>query len=162
MKGLFSLLATAAAMNAAGSAATWIPHTELPLPHGLCPPKFATPGMQKAIFNDFVGEFYIEGNITKALTEFVSEDYIQHNPSVLSGRDAAIKVLPGLFENTTVEVAHVLFQDSIGAVHYKVTQPGSPLTAYADFYRLNGTCIVEHWDVIQSLPANATNPLALF
>ncbi|KAK9242088.1 hypothetical protein V1506DRAFT_548614 [Lipomyces tetrasporus] len=161
MKGLFSLLATAFAL-AAGSAATWIPQTYLPLPNGLCPPKFATPGMQQAIFNDFVETFYIEGNIKKALLNFVSEDYIQHNPFVSSGRKAALKVLPGAFKNATIDVLHVVFQDSVGVVHYRVTQSGSPVTAYADFFRLNGTCVAEHWDVIESLPPNATNPLALF
>lgn len=160
MKGLFSQLATTALIVA--SAATWIPPTQLPLPNGLCPPRFATPGMQQAVFSDFVQTFYIEGNITKALNDFVSEDYIQHNPFVSSGRAAALKVLPSAFANTTINVVHVLFQDNIGAVHYKVIQSGSPVTAYADFYRLNGTCVAEHWDVIEALPANATNPSALF
>jgi hypothetical protein len=29
-------------------------------------------------------------------------------------------------------------------------------------WRWNGTCIQEHWDAIETLPANATNPIALF
>jgi len=28
--------------------------------------------------------------------------------------------------------------------------------------RFEESCVVEHWDVIEELPANATNPLALF
>jgi len=34
--------------------------------------------------------------------------------------------------------------------------------ALADIYRMDGTCIVEHWDVTQARPANATNPIAMF
>lgn len=34
--------------------------------------------------------------------------------------------------------------------------------ALADIYRMNGTCIVEHWDVTQETLRNATNPIAMF
>ena len=51
-----------------------------------------------------------------------------------------------------------------GWIHYKdatlfgVTRP----TAIVDIVRFEDSCLVEHWNVIQELPANATNSLALF
>lgn len=58
------------------------------------------------------------------------------------------------------EILHQTFDQDIGVVHLKVLS--QPLLALADLFRLNGTCVVEHWDVNQALPANATNPIALF
>ena len=40
--------------------------------------------------------------------------------------------------------------------------PDTPFSALVDIYTFEGTCIVKHWDVLTQLPANATNPLALF
>ena len=54
------------------------------------------------------------------------------------------------------------FDNNIGFAHVRVNQVGEPPLALADIYRMEGTCIVEHWDVTQYLPANATNPIALF
>ena len=54
---------------------------------------------------------------------------------------------------------HETFEGGIGFVHLNVA--GGQL-AVADVFRLNGTCVMEHWDVDQARPANATNPLALF
>ena len=58
------------------------------------------------------------------------------------------------------EILHETFDGDIGMVHFKVLvqQP----MVLADIFRLNGSCVVEHWDVNQALPANATNPIALF
>lgn len=34
--------------------------------------------------------------------------------------------------------------------------------ALIDLFRMEGTCIVEHWDISQLKPADATNPIAMF
>ncbi|ODV81137.1 uncharacterized protein CANTADRAFT_20675 [Suhomyces tanzawaensis NRRL Y-17324] len=129
-------------------------------PH--CPPQWSSPEEQGLAFYEFVNTFYVEGNTTAALLNFVSPDYIQHNVYIDSGRDNAQKALEGIFKDSTITLVNVGFQNNVGYVHYKVTEEGSPVTAFVDVYRLNGTCVEEHWDVIQALPANATNPLALF
>ena len=35
-------------------------------------------------------------------------------------------------------------------------------TAIVDLFRFNGSCIVEHWDVIESVDNATTNPIALY
>ena len=59
------------------------------------------------------------------------------------------------------EVLRYSFDVDIGFVHVMVDEPPEPI-ALADNYRLDGTGIVEHWDVTQARPANATNPIAMF
>lgn len=54
---------------------------------------------------------------------------------------------------------HETFDADIGFVHLNVA---AGQLAVADVFRMNGTCVMEHWDVDQAKPANATNPLSLF
>lgn len=54
------------------------------------------------------------------------------------------------------------FDNNIGFIHVRVNEAGEEPIALADIYRMEGTCLVEHWDVTQARPANATNPIAMF
>lgn len=131
-----------------------------------CPARPASPQFQRAAFIEFGHQFFAEGLITEPFNDFVSKDYIQHNPFIASGREASIKALsPGGiydFSKANVTMMHVMFESPYAMVHYKAQFPGQPALAFTDIWRFNGTCIEEHWDVIESRPADATNPPALF
>ena len=135
------------------------PHTGLPAgPY--CPPKPVSPAEQHAIFFDFIDKLYVKQNATDAYLTYVSPDYINHSPYAPQGRAAAISFLSFLIPSLNRTILHETFDANIGVVHLKVMS--HPLLALADFFRLNGSCVVEHWDINQALPANATNPIALF
>ncbi|KAH0424958.1 hypothetical protein CcaCcLH18_11278 [Colletotrichum camelliae] len=130
-----------------------------------CPSRPASPAEQRAIFNDFVNDFYVEKNTTKALLNHITENYIQHNPNVLSGRQNSVDFLATLVtpEGVNMTIIHNNFDNNTGYIHYRLDVFGAPEpTAIVDIFRFDGTCIVEHWDVIQVRPANATNPLAMW
>lgn len=40
--------------------------------------------------------------------------------------------------------------------------PGAKPKAVVDLFRMDGTCVMEHWDVIQERPENPKNPLAMW
>lgn len=127
-----------------------------------CPPRHASNIQQRAILDNWVQEFLIEKNMSRAFLDHVTEDYISHNPFARRGRQNAIDYLETYFPLSNYTVMHVAVSDSTGWVHYKQTTAGQPDKAIVDIFRMNGTCIMEHWDVIESMPANATNPIALF
>lgn len=57
----------------------------------------------------------------------------------------------------------ISFSDSTGWVLAKQETPGKAgYTAVVDVFRMDGSCVVEHWDVLQPKPATASNPLAMF
>ncbi|KAK4069612.1 uncharacterized protein Triagg1_7036 [Trichoderma aggressivum f. europaeum] len=109
-----------------------------------CPPRPATPEEQENIFYDFANEFYV--------------DYIQHNPFIGQGRDAAVAAL-SKNPKTNSTIVHQTFTNNTGFVHhYEFTTPPIKIM---DAYRMNGSCIVEHWDVIASLTLAEIDPTPL-
>lgn len=133
----------------------------IPAPN--CPPRPTKTAEQTVIFEQFVNSFYVKKNITEAFLNHVAESYIQHNPNFKSGRDIALNGLKGYIPGNTITIVGTSVSDSRGWVLVKNERQGQPgYTAVLDVYRFDGTCIVEHWDLAQPKPVNATNPLALF
>ncbi|KAL3424017.1 snoal-like polyketide cyclase family protein [Phlyctema vagabunda] len=127
-----------------------------------CPPRPITHSDQRAIFADFRRKFYIDKNATSAINDHLAEDYIQHNPNVLSGRQNALDSLGPVLALFNTTIVNFGFDANVGWVHYKLEFGPGPYSAVVDVFRFNGSCIQEHWDVAQTRPENATNPLALF
>ncbi|OBR07021.1 Snoal-like polyketide cyclase family protein [Colletotrichum higginsianum IMI 349063] len=130
-----------------------------------CPPRPATPEEQRAILGEFMEAFYEERNATKALLNHVAEDYIQHNPNALSGRQNTLNVLAPFVSPSSVNntIMHTALENNTAYIHYRMDLAGGgePF-AVVDVFRFDGTCIMEHWDVAQQRPVNATNPIAMF
>ncbi|KAE8448684.1 hypothetical protein EG329_008899 [Mollisiaceae sp. DMI_Dod_QoI] len=127
-----------------------------------CPPKPACEEEQAAIWNEFVDVLYIQKNVSAAFLTYVDVNYIQHNPFALSGRQNAISALTVIWPTVNFTIMHNGFSKNIGYLHYRQDTAGQYPEAITDLLRFNGTCIMEHWDVIQSWSPNYTNPLALF
>lgn len=85
--------------------------------------------------------------------------------STSGGMRNAERLIPSAFAVIPFVPSTVLrhsFDNSIGFIHVRVDEAGEEPIALADIYRMEGTCLVEHWDVTQARPANATNPIAMF
>ncbi|MCJ1390920.1 hypothetical protein MMC18_003781 [Xylographa bjoerkii] len=126
-----------------------------------CPPRPADQFSQRSIFTDFVNTLYGEKNVTKAFETFITVDLIEHDPFDAQGRAANEAKLSGIIPYASFQVLRSNFDADIGFIHVRVNEAPEPI-ALADIYRMDGTCIVEHWDVTQARPANATNPIAMF
>jgi predicted SnoaL-like aldol condensation-catalyzing enzyme len=124
----------------------------------------------RAIIEGFVEIFYRQKNVRKAFMEYVSEDYIQHNPSIIDGREAAIEMLEPKFSQSgaSFEVKRILVDGNLAMVHLHGRMSADSLGgAVADIYRLeidasNRVKIVEHWDVLQAVPAVSVNRHPMF
>jgi predicted SnoaL-like aldol condensation-catalyzing enzyme len=105
----------------------------------------------------------IDRDIPRAFTH-IPADYIQHNPFELDGITSSFDFLNPIFSNTsvTVQILHRVFEAPYGWLHYRVDGLLEEPTAIVDLFRFNGTCMQEHWDVIQGRPVNSTNPHPLF
>ncbi|KAI9327229.1 hypothetical protein DFJ73DRAFT_905689 [Zopfochytrium polystomum] len=84
-----------------------------------------------------------------------SATYKQHNPTLPNGRDTV-----RFFASTTdfkYEVGFVTSNKNLVAIHSLITNTttGAETVAF-DIFRLDAGTIVEHWDVLQSIPTGAT------
>jgi predicted SnoaL-like aldol condensation-catalyzing enzyme len=111
----------------------------------------------------FTTALYVERNVAKAF-ELVSPNYIQHNPNLPDGKDAALAFLTTLYSapESTFELQRMLVDGDLAAVHVRAHPVGRPPLAVAEFYRLADGLIVEHWDAIQPVPEESANDHPMF
>ncbi|KAF5594077.1 hypothetical protein FPANT_4960 [Fusarium pseudoanthophilum] len=121
-------------------------------------PDISLPMIQTAM-NDFAYTFYTEKDVKRAFERYVASNYVQHNPSIPDGRDAAVKILSPLFNSpdNTFEIARVMVGPEYTTIHIKAGGANESLTNVFDVYRTKGSCIVEHWDCLQAMEKNTTS-----
>lgn len=126
-----------------------------------CPGRKADEKLQAQLFEQFSHTLYVERNISKAFETYVAFNIIEHDPYDTQNRRDIIARLSQIIPSAKLTILSSSFGNNMGLIHLKVAEHPEPL-ALADIYRMDGTCIVEHWDVSQARPANATNPIAMF
>lgn len=119
----------------------------------------------RRIIEDFARLFYVERDVRQAFETYVAPDYVQHNPGVPDGREAAIALLQPMFSDPkhSFEVRKIIVDGDLAAIHiFAKPDPAARGAAVADFYRLKDGKIVEHWDVIQPIPEKSANAHPMF
>jgi predicted SnoaL-like aldol condensation-catalyzing enzyme len=128
-------------------------------------PRVSETERNRAIITAFADQFYGRRDVAGAFEKFVVPDYIQHNPGLPDGRDAAVAALAPKFATpgAQFDVKRIIVDGDMAVIHlHGRTDPATAGGAVADIYRLKDSRIVEHWDVIQPIPATARNPHPMF
>ena len=121
--------------------------------------------INRLIVEDFATIFYEEKNVRKAFLKHVNDEYIQHNPNIPDGREAAIEMLEPKFSlpHASFDIKRILVDGNLAAIHlHGRFSPDNPGGAVVDLFRLEDEKIVEHWDVLQSMPTHSVNPHPMF
>jgi len=119
----------------------------------------------REIVKRFVDLFYRQKDVRQAFMTFVSQNYVQHNPNIPDGREAAIEFLEPMFSSpdSQFDVKRILVDGDLAAVHlHGQARKGEPGGAVVDLFRMENGLIVEHWDVLQPIPKQALNPHPMF
>ena len=110
----------------------------------------------KALVASFVDQVLVKGNAAN-ITDFVStETYIQHNSAVADGLDGLGKALE-YFAANNLKMEYTKVHKILGEGNFVLTISEGKFgtgdhVAYYDLFRLEAGQIVEHWDVIQTIP----------
>jgi predicted SnoaL-like aldol condensation-catalyzing enzyme len=119
---------------------------------------------RRAFFEEFVELMYRRRDVRAAFGSYVAVDYVQHNPGLADGRDAARDALAEKFADPafSIDVERMLVDGDFCVLHLCPRRDGRPSAAVVDIYRAEGDRIVEHWDVIQPWPATSANEHPMF
>ncbi|TFK16847.1 hypothetical protein FA15DRAFT_739274 [Coprinopsis marcescibilis] len=161
---LFSTILTVCSLAAVASASS-VNGRPRPGPQ-VCDPKARGPKLeakQQEAMAGFAHLFLGKHDVKAAYDRYVPGEYIQHNPFAEQGREFAIDFLSESFADPTVTTTNITVfgGQGYGAMHFKLTTPNTTF-AVVDYLRFKGTCIVEHWDVLQVITGNEPNPIAFF
>lgn len=113
----------------------------------------------KRIVTGFVEDVLMGGNSDK-LTQYIStRQYLQHNSSIADGLDGLGAALKHFADNGLVlkyEKLHKVLGEGNFVLAISEGRFGAgDHVAYYDLFRLEDGLIVEHWDVIESIPPRA-------
>jgi predicted SnoaL-like aldol condensation-catalyzing enzyme len=113
----------------------------------------------------FVELLYRRRQVRLAFERYVIAEYVQHNPNIADGREAAIAALEPLFSlpEASFDIKRILVDEDLAAIHlHGRRSPAMAGGAVVDLFRLLDDKIVEHWDVLQPVPESAANPHPMF
>ena len=102
------------------------------------------------------------GGQAELLSTIVSGPYIQHNPLFPNGTEQLVGYIRQA-KSIPCEVKRVAIDGDLAFVHVRYLNWAGKETAGVDIFRFDESGkIVEHWDVLQPVPASANNPNTMF
>jgi predicted SnoaL-like aldol condensation-catalyzing enzyme len=116
-----------------------------------------------------VQEFYdllINRKDFVSASKHIGRQYTQHNPLVADGPEglnAFVDFLKLNFPEARSEIKRVFAEGDYVLLHvHSLRVPNTRGRAIIELFMLENGKIIEHWDVIQEIPEESTNPNGMF
>tara|TARA_A100000171_G_C2057162_1_gene108088 strand:- start:62 stop:517 length:456 start_codon:yes stop_codon:yes gene_type:complete len=113
----------------------------------------------------FYDTVFNQHDVEGAITKYIGDEYIQHNPFAPDGIDGFRTAITGWLSSDPsiqAEVVRTVAENDLVVVHVKSTSSEGE-SAVMDIFRLDDDGkIVEHWDVSQPVPAEQAHSNTMF
>ena len=120
----------------------------------------------KRLVLDFFDLAFVKREAAQAAERYLGAQYKQHNPTAPDGAEVFPNLISGLFAQAPEASFHLkraIAEDDLVVLHYNLKMfPDDRGQAVVDILRVEDGRIVEHWDVMQAVPAESANTNGMF
>ncbi len=113
----------------------------------------------KELVGNFVDDILVNGRFEKLTSYFDGDNYIQHNPYIgngLSGLNTALAEWAKQGVTMSYTKVHKILGQGNFVLVVSEGKLGGVHTAFYDLFRVENGKIAEHWDTLESIPAQDT------
>ncbi|UKV15977.1 nuclear transport factor 2 family protein [Thalassospiraceae bacterium SW-3-3] len=113
----------------------------------------------------FYDMVFNQRDVNGAITKYIGDEYIQHNPFVADGIDGFRAGITGWLNSDPkihAEIVRTVAEGNLVVTHVRSTSAEGE-SAVMDIFRLDDAGkIIEHWDVSQPVPAEQAHDNTMF
>jgi predicted SnoaL-like aldol condensation-catalyzing enzyme len=107
----------------------------------------------RTLVTNFLNEVLVGHTFTN-LGNYIATNYIQHNPGIADGL-ASVQAATSVLAQLNYKPKKILAQGNFVLAMSEVEGFGSSLAVY-DMWRIENGKLAEHWDIIETIPAQST------
>ena len=100
-----------------------------------------------------------------AVDEYMSKDFIQHNPTIADGPEGVKALVQTLVSQglpkQKISFKHIVAEGDIVFLHSRYEMAGKEWR-FIDIYRVENNKLVEHWDAMMQMPDERANNNLMF
>jgi predicted SnoaL-like aldol condensation-catalyzing enzyme len=120
----------------------------------------------KKLVTDFYQSLFGDKDST-ALDKYITDNFIQHNPSMQDGREWLKNALRPFLSNpnvdkTKVDIKHIAADGDMVWLYVRDVAPNGKVFARVDIFRIENGKIAENWKISEPVPAKSENKNSMF
>ncbi len=120
----------------------------------------------KRIVLEFFDLAFVQRQPAQAAERYLGATYTQHNPTAPDGPEVLATLIPQFLDSApemSFDIKRVVAEEDLVVLHYHLKMSPDDLgRAVVDIFRVESGKVVEHWDVLQPVPAEAANTNTMF